>query len=103
MNIALTGSSGLIGSILANDLKALGHKVLCVSSSRSVHKQNIFSYEEVISGKVNITADCILHLASINSDLGQSEIDEDILLIIPVPWLIPAILFPVVASAIFFS
>ena len=78
MNIALTGSSGLIGSILANDLKALGHKVLCVSSSRSVHKQNIFSYEEVISGKVNITADCILHLASINSDLGQSEIDEEV-------------------------
>ena len=53
MNIALTGSSGLIGSKLLLDLKNMGHDVLCISSSHSSPKDNIFLYEELKTIKVN--------------------------------------------------
>ena len=78
MNIALTGSSGSIGSILVNDLKSAGHNVLCISSSHSSHEESIFSYDEVISRKINFKADLIFHLASINSNLNESQIDEEL-------------------------
>ena len=64
MNIALTGSSGLIGSKLLSDLKNMGHEVLCISSSNSSQNDNIFLYEELRSKKVNFNADFIMHLAS---------------------------------------
>jgi nucleoside-diphosphate-sugar epimerase len=59
MNIALTGSSGLIGSKLLLDLQNMGHEVLCISSSRSSPRDNIFLYEEVRSKKCNFKADFI--------------------------------------------
>ncbi len=78
MNIALTGSSGSIGSILVNDLKIAGHNVLCISSSQSLQEEKIFSYKDVISGKISFKADLIFHLASINSNLDESQIDEEL-------------------------
>ncbi len=78
MNIALTGSSGLIGSQLLKDLCDLGHEVLCISSSHSSHKENIFLYEELQSNQISFKADFIIHLASINSDLNESEIPLEI-------------------------
>ncbi len=78
MNIALTGSSGSIGSLLIKDLKKAGHKVLSISSSKSMQNQNIFTYEEVILGKTDIKADLIIHLASANSSLDEFEIDEEV-------------------------
>ena len=78
MNIALTGSSGSIGSLLIKDLKKAGHKILSISSSKSIQHQNIFNYEEVILGKTDIKADLILHLASANSSLDEFEIDEEV-------------------------
>ena len=75
MNIALTGSSGLIGSQLLIDLKDMGHNVLCISSSISNSKEkNIYSYDEIELSDVNFKADCLLHLASINSDLSESQV-----------------------------
>ena len=74
MNIALTGSSGLIGSKLLLDLQNMGHEVLCISSSRSSPRENIFLYEEVRSNKCNFNADFIIHMASINSNLTESEL-----------------------------
>ena len=75
MNIALTGSSGLIGSQLLIDLKDMGHNVLCISSSISNSKEkNIYSYNEIELSDVNFKADCLLHLASINSDLSESQV-----------------------------
>tara|TARA_B110000003_G_C16603200_1_gene516469 strand:- start:822 stop:1691 length:870 start_codon:yes stop_codon:yes gene_type:complete len=73
MNIALTGSSGLIGSKLLLDLKNMGHDVLCISSSHSSPKDNIFLYEELKTIKVNFKADFLIHLASINSNLKESQ------------------------------
>lgn len=81
MNIALTGSSGLIGSRLLVDLKNMGHEVLCISSSCSSHEDNIFLYEELQSKEIKFKADFIIHLASINSNLEESEISPEIALI----------------------
>jgi len=78
MNIAVTGSSGLIGSKLLEHLYDLGHEVLCISSSHSSHKDNIFLYKELLSKKISFKADFIIHLASINSNLEESEIPLEI-------------------------
>jgi UDP-glucose 4-epimerase len=78
MNIALTGSSGLIGSLLAEDLKKMGHNILCISSSQSSHESNIFLYDEILSENHLFQADCLLHLASQNSDLMSSDINKEV-------------------------
>lgn len=78
MNIALTGSSGLIGSFLKKDLKNAGYDVLCISSSKSIHNENIYTYEEILERKINLKADLIIHLASINSNLNEYQIDEEL-------------------------
>ena len=78
MNIALTGSSGLIGSKLLLDLQNMGHDVLCISSSKSSPKDNIFLYEELTSKQFNFQIDFIIHLASINSNLKESELDLEV-------------------------
>jgi len=74
MNIALTGSSGLIGSHLLHDLKKMHHTVSCISSSQSSPKDNIYSYEDMDAGKISLPIDCIVHLASINSEMHASDI-----------------------------
>ena len=81
MNIALTGSAGLIGSKLLLDLQNMGHEVLCISSSKSSQEDNIFLYEEVKSKELNFNVDFILHLASINSNLTELEIHQEVELI----------------------
>jgi UDP-glucose 4-epimerase len=78
MNIALTGSSGLIGSLLAQDLKKIGHNILCISSSQSLHESNIFLYDEILSGNHSFQADCLLHLASQNSELISSDVNTEV-------------------------
>tara|TARA_B100000214_G_scaffold373890_1_gene355246 strand:- start:941 stop:1810 length:870 start_codon:yes stop_codon:yes gene_type:complete len=78
MNIALTGSSGVLGSQLLLDLQNMGHEVLCISSSKSSPKDNIFLYEEVRSKKFSFKADFIMHLASINSNLTELEIHKEV-------------------------
>jgi nucleoside-diphosphate-sugar epimerase len=74
MNIALTGSSGLIGSRLLHDLKKMDHTVSCISSSQSSPKDNIYSYEDMDAGNILLSIDCIVHLASINSEMHASDI-----------------------------
>jgi len=78
MNIALTGSSGLIGSHLLKDFLNHGHEVLCISSSKSSHEDNIFLYEEPQLKMINFKADFFIHLASINSNLSNSDISLEI-------------------------
>ena len=74
MNIALTGSSGLIGSRLLHDLKKMDHTVYCISSSQSSPKDNIYSYQDMDAGNILLPIDCIVHLASINSEMHASDI-----------------------------
>ena len=78
MNIALTGSSGLIGSRLLKDLKKINYNCFCISSSQSVPDKNIYSYEDMLSGKLPESIDCIIHLASMNSDISELEITSEI-------------------------
>tara|TARA_Y100000768_G_scaffold341433_1_gene285897 strand:- start:3026 stop:3895 length:870 start_codon:yes stop_codon:yes gene_type:complete len=81
MNIALTGSSGSIGSHLLKDLKNMGHEVMCISSSYSSSQDNVFLYEELDSNKINFNADFLIHLASINSNLKEKDIPQEVNLI----------------------
>ena len=78
MNIALTGSSGIIGSKLLTDLKEMGHNVICISSSTSNLKENIYSYEELELIDLNFKIDCLMHLASINSNLLESQVTHEL-------------------------
>jgi|TARA_B110001452_G_C15237359_1_gene428393 UDP-glucose 4-epimerase len=78
MNIALTGSSGLIGSRLLVDLKNLNYNFFCISSSQSIPEKNIYSYEDMLLGKVSQTIDCIIHLASLNSSISEVDIPLEI-------------------------
>ncbi len=78
MNIALTGSSGIIGSKLLTDLKEMGHNVICISSSTSNLKENIYSYEELELIDLNFKIDCLMHLASINSNLLESQVSHEL-------------------------
>ena len=78
MNIALTGSSGLIGSRLLHDLKKMNHTVSCISSSQSSPKDNIYSYEDMDAGNILLPIDCIVHLASINSEMHTSDVASEI-------------------------
>ena len=74
MNIALTGSSGALGSRLLGDLRKMGHNVLCISSSFSSSKENIYSYQEILSQSIKFQADYFLHLATFNSDLSEAQV-----------------------------
>ena len=78
MNIALTGSSGLIGSRLLIDLKNLNYNFFCISSSLSIPEKNIYSYEDMLLGKVSQSIDCIIHLASLNSNISEEDIPLEI-------------------------
>ena len=78
MNIALTGSSGLLGSRLLKDLKNLNHNYFCISSSVSSPNNNIYSYEEMISAKIPHSVDCMIHLASQNSTISESDISAEL-------------------------
>ena len=78
MNIALTGSSGLLGSRLLKDLKNLNHNYFCISSSASSPNNNIYSYEEMLTAKIPHSVDCMIHLASQNSERSESDISADL-------------------------
>ena len=78
MNIALTGSSGLIGSRLLRDLKRSNHHLICISSSHSLPNENIYSYEDMLAGKISESIDCIIHLASMNSMISKEEIPLEV-------------------------
>tara|TARA_B100000795_G_C22778714_1_gene431230 strand:+ start:879 stop:1748 length:870 start_codon:yes stop_codon:yes gene_type:complete len=78
MNIALTGSSGLIGSHLLNDLKKMNHNITCISSSSSSPADGIYSYEDMNAGKILVPIDCIIHLASMNSEITELDIPAEV-------------------------
>ena len=78
MNIALTGSSGLIGSCLLKDLRKANHKIFCISSGKSSPQDNIFSYEDMLDCQILEPIDCMIHLASINSEMNALDIPLEV-------------------------
>jgi nucleoside-diphosphate-sugar epimerase len=78
MNIALTGSSGLIGSSLVKDLRKANHKIFCISSGKSSPEDNIFSYKDMLDCKILEPIDCMIHLASINSEMNELDIPLEV-------------------------
>ena len=78
MIIAVTGANGSIGKELIPFLENLGHQVLIISSSTSDSEDNIFSYLDLQNKQIPFKADILMHLASINSNLEESQIDDEI-------------------------
>lgn len=67
MNIAITGSSGLIGSALTDGLRAQGHRVLRVVRRRSEHPASDEALWDPETGTIDAAAlegiDAVVHLA----------------------------------------
>lgn len=78
MNIALTGANGSIGRELRPFLKHQGHNVFSISTSAPSDGKLSFTYEELIGKTINVKIDIFLHLASINSNLKEEEINKEI-------------------------
>ena len=78
MIIAVTGANGSIGKELIPFLENLGHQVLIISSSTSDSEDNIFSYLDLQNKQIPFKADILMHLASINSNLEENQIDDEI-------------------------
>ena len=78
MNIALTGSTELNGSRHLVGLKKVNHNIFCISSSQSIPNKNIYSYEDMLAGKILESMDCIIHLASMNSEIGELDIPSEV-------------------------
>lgn len=78
MNIALTGANGSVGKELIPFLRGLGHSVYSISSSLQSDSEFCFSYEELISKTINVKIDVFFHLASINSNLTDKEINDEV-------------------------
>ena len=78
MNIALTGANGSIGKELIPFLIGLGHNVYRISSSIPSDGEFYFSYKELIAGSINVKIDVFFHLASINSNLVEEEINDEV-------------------------
>ena len=78
MIIALTGSSGSIGKELVPFLKRLGHDVIKVSSSSQPNGVDKFSYFELQNNLISIEVDLFIHLASLNADLNEKDIEQEV-------------------------
>ena len=71
MRIALSGSSGSIGRIISDHYQDTSNEVIPVSFRSSA--------EDILVNKINYhQADCLVHLASKNSNLADHEIDDEI-------------------------
>lgn len=74
MNIAITGSSGFIGSHIKEMIQDMGINILTIShKSNSTHAKNNFNYDYFFSGKIDVDIDCIIHLASPNYDYAKDD------------------------------
>jgi nucleoside-diphosphate-sugar epimerase len=91
MNIALTGANGSIGRELVPFLRRLGHSVFTISSSIPADGKFNYSYEELNARAININIDIFFHLASINSNLNDEEIDLEIQLTKEVLFSLPSL------------
>jgi len=78
MNIALTGSSGSIGKDLIPFLENLGHSIISISSSMPKNGKSIFAYADLVEKKISFEADVIIHLASLNSNLLNEDVDKEV-------------------------
>tara|TARA_B100001057_G_C22864107_1_gene955782 strand:+ start:496 stop:1428 length:933 start_codon:yes stop_codon:yes gene_type:complete len=82
MNIALTGSSGFIGSNLANfleDINSINVIFINRSLKNNDSKENEFTLDEFFNNKILLNIDLIIHLASPNFDYeNESHLNDGI-------------------------
>ena len=70
MNIAITGTSGFIGSNLEIFLSGIADvNVMCIVRKKNhIYKSNEHTFEDLFSGGISDNIDCFIHLASPNYD-----------------------------------
>jgi len=91
MNIALSGANGSIGRKLRPLLKNLGHKVYSISSSLPGDGKFSYTYKDLLDNTINSRIDIFFHLASINSNITEEEINNEIKLTKDVLFSLPAL------------
>ena len=78
MIIALTGSSGSLGTEITSFLKGLGHQIITISSSIPGDGISNFSYEELQLNLIKEPVDIFIHLASLNASLNNKNFDREV-------------------------
>ena len=78
MIIAVTGSSGSIGRELVPFFKNLGHNIVKISSSSKSNGVDKFTYFELQNNLIPIEIDLFIHLASLNADLKEKDIEQEV-------------------------
>lgn len=78
MNIAVSGANGSIAKELIPFLQKLGCHIIRISSSLKSDGKTTFSYEDLLSHSINKSVDIFIHLASFNSNLGESNFNDEI-------------------------
>ncbi len=73
MNIAISGSSGFIGSNLTNFLSKYKNINLIIISRNSPLDGNSYSYDDFFSGNIDKKIDVFIHLASPNYDYCKDD------------------------------
>jgi UDP-glucose 4-epimerase len=73
MNIAISGSSGFIGSNLTNFLSKYKNINLITISRNSPLDDNSYSYDDFFSGNIDKKIDVFIHLASPNYDYCKDD------------------------------
>lgn len=82
IKVLITGSTGMIGSHLAQLLDSQGHDVSTLTTKRSLiaNNGNSYTYEDLRCGKVNLSEfDRIVHLGFSRPNSSENEIQESIL------------------------
>lgn len=78
MNIAFSGSNGSLAKELIPSLEKLGCNIYRISKSLESDGKKIFSYEDLYTNSINISVDIFIHAASINSNLGKSNFNDEV-------------------------
>lgn len=73
MNIAISGSSGFIGSNLSNFLNKYENINLIIISRNPSLDDNSYSYDDLFSGNIDKKIDVFIHLASPNYDYCKDD------------------------------
>jgi len=78
MIIAVSGANGSIGKELTPFLESLGHTILKISSSNVGGIKHTFSYIDLKDNRIPYNVDLFIHLASINADLTEDQIKDEV-------------------------
>jgi len=80
MIIAVSGATGSLGRELTKFFESQGHEVLRISSSAYPDNKSTFSFNNLKMNKIDMQVDIFFHLASLNTNVSEQNIEEEVLL-----------------------